>query len=68
MRMEIKVVPGAGADEVSEKGGVLTVRVKAQAKDNKANISVLRLLRKHFGKEVRLRSGLTSKKKVVEID
>jgi uncharacterized protein (TIGR00251 family) len=67
MRREIRVVPGAGTDEVSEKDGILTVRVKAKAKDNKANIAVLKLLRKHFGKEIRLVSGHKSKKKSVEI-
>ncbi len=67
MRLEIKVLPGAGKDEVSEDGGAITVRVKAQAKDNKANVAVLKVLRKHFGKEVRFVSGLKSRKKTVEI-
>ena len=65
MRKEIRVIPGAGKDEVVE-GDILTVKVKAPAKDNKANIAVLKILKKHFGKEVRLLSGLTGKKKVVE--
>ncbi|MCD6495782.1 MAG: DUF167 domain-containing protein [Candidatus Aenigmarchaeota archaeon] len=67
MRMEIKVVPNAGINEVSEKDGVLTVRVKAPAKENRANIAVLKLLRKHFGKDVRIVSGLTGKRKIVEV-
>ena len=67
MRMEIKVVPNAGINEVSEKEGTLTVKVKAPAKGNRANIAVMKLLRKHFGKDVRMLSGFASKKKVVEV-
>ena len=67
MRMEIKVVPNAGINEVSEKEGTLTVKVKAPAKGNRANIAVMKLLRKHFGKDVRIVSGLTGKRKIVEV-
>lgn len=67
MRMDIRVVPNAGADEVTERDGMLIVRVKAPAKDNKANIGVVRLLSKHFNKKVRIVSGFKSKRKVVEI-
>ena len=67
MRKEIKVVPNAGSDEVSEKDGMLIVKVRAPAKDNKANIAVIKLLSKHFGKDVRIVSGLRSKKKIVDI-
>jgi uncharacterized protein (TIGR00251 family) len=66
MRKNIKVFPNAGTDEVSEKDGILVVKVKAPAKDNKANIAVLKLLKKHMGKEVRIISGMKSKKKIVE--
>jgi uncharacterized protein (TIGR00251 family) len=67
MRKDIRVIPNAGKDEVSEKDGVLTVKVKAPAKDNRANIAVLKLLRKHFGKDVKIVSGLTGKRKTIEI-
>ena len=67
MQKEIKVVPNAGKDEVSEKDGLLLVKVKAPAKDNRANVAVIKLLRKHFRKDVRLVSGLTGRKKIVEI-
>jgi uncharacterized protein (TIGR00251 family) len=67
MRREIRAVPNAGRDEVSEKEGILIVRVKAPAKDNRANVAVVKLLRKHFGSEVKIVSGFASKKKLVEI-
>lgn len=67
MRKEIRVVPNAGEDRIKENGDVLIVRVKAPAKDNKANISVIKLLSRHFGKTVRIVSGHRSKRKVVGI-
>ena len=67
MRKVIRVVPNAGEDRVKENGDVLIVRVKAPAKDNKANISVINLLSRHFGKTVRIVSGYRSKRKVVEV-
>ncbi len=67
MRKDIKVFPNAGKDEVSENDGILVVRVKAPAKGNKANMAVLKVLKKHFGRDVRFVSGLKSKRKTVEI-
>jgi len=67
MRKNIKVFPNADTDEVAEKDGMLVVKVRAPARDNKANIGVVRLLSKHFNKKVRIVSGFKSKRKVVEI-
>lgn len=66
MRREIRVFAGAGKDDVSEKDGTLVVRVRAPAQDNRANVAVLKVLRKHFGKDVRMISGHKSKRKIVE--
>jgi uncharacterized protein (TIGR00251 family) len=67
MRRNIKVIPNAGRDEVSEKDGILVVSVRAPAEDNRANVAVMKLLKKHFGREVRLVSGHRSKKKLIEV-
>jgi uncharacterized protein (TIGR00251 family) len=67
VRIAIKVFPNAGRDEVSEKDGTLIVRVKAPAENNKANIAVMKLLSKHFCRDVRIVSGFTSKRKTVDV-
>ncbi len=67
MRRELKAFSNSDRDEVSEKDGILQVFVKAPAKDNKANIAIIKTLTKHFKREVRLVSGLTNKKKIIEI-
>ncbi len=68
MRMDVKVIPSAGKDEVSEDGKRMTVKVKAPAKGNKANVAVVKLMEKHFGKEVKIVSGLKSRNKIIAID
>jgi len=45
---------------------IYVVRVKEPADKNKANDKVLKLLKKKFGKECRIKRGNTSKKKLIE--
>lgn len=67
MRIQIKVIPGSKKEGVST-GEILTVRVKSPAREGKANRDVIRLLQKHFNSPVRIISGHTSRKKIVEIE
>jgi uncharacterized protein (TIGR00251 family) len=67
MRKDIRVRPGSGRDGISMHDGVLVVQTKAPAEGNRANISVIKMLTRHFGRDVRIVSGHRSRKKVVEI-
>ena len=67
MRKNIKVIPGSDRDDVMESNGLLIVRVGSPARDNRANISIMKLLSRYFGKNVRIISGFKGKRKVVEI-
>jgi uncharacterized protein (TIGR00251 family) len=44
------------------------VRVKEPRKKGKANQAILKLLRKHLGKQVSLISGATSTIKIIEVE
>ncbi len=67
MRVSIIVKPGARDDRVEEQeDGSLIVSVRAPAERGKANIAVIKLLSRHFKKDVRIVSGFTSRHKVVE--
>lgn len=43
------------------------VSVKSPPEDNKANLEIIKLLSKHFGKQARIISGKTSKRKLVTL-
>lgn len=68
MRITIEVKAGSreeGVERLDE--GRYLVKVKEPRQKGKANQAVLKLLKKHFGKQARLISGATSTTKIVEI-
>ena len=72
MKLAVKVVPGAARNGIAEwLDGTLKVRVRAQPEKGKANAAVVKLLASQLGvgiRQVRIASGLTASRKVVEID
>ncbi len=69
MKITVEVKAGSKKNEVIRvEGDRYIVRVKAQRKKGKANVAVLKLLKKHFGRQARHVSGVTSTTKIVEID
>jgi uncharacterized protein (TIGR00251 family) len=44
----------------------LKMEIAAPAEDNKANIEIIKFFTKLTGKKVRIKSGLTSRKKLIE--
>ncbi|HEV8289435.1 MAG TPA: DUF167 domain-containing protein [Candidatus Norongarragalinales archaeon] len=70
MRVEVKVVPGASKSAVVEEAGGLKVRVAAPPEKGKANEELLSILAEHFGvkkRQLRIVSGASSRKKIIEI-
>ena len=47
--------------------GLYLVRVKAPRKKGKANTAVLKLLRRHFGRDATIVSGHRSTRKIIEL-
>ncbi|MBI2208302.1 YggU family protein [Candidatus Woesearchaeota archaeon] len=43
------------------------VNIKEKAEDNKANKELLRFLSKYLGKRVKIKSGLKSREKLIEV-
>ncbi len=68
MRITVEVKAGQRIDNVEliDEGHYL-VCVREQRQKGKANQAVLKLLKKRFGKQVRLVSGATSTTKIVEL-
>jgi len=70
--IQVKVKPGSGREEIkkiSEKQYL--VWLKKPAEDNKANIELIKLLRKYFSKyevkNIKIIKGLRSRNKIIEV-
>jgi uncharacterized protein (TIGR00251 family) len=68
MIIKIKVHPNSDRQEFVKKDENYKVYLKSAPVDNKANIELVKLLKKHFGKSVKIKSGFTSRNKIVEVD
>ncbi|MDZ4247757.1 MAG: DUF167 domain-containing protein [Patescibacteria group bacterium] len=71
MLLTVLTKPGRKNAKLSWDGDTLTAAVKAPAKEGKANQELVRTLAKFFGvakSQVEIKSGLTSRQKVVRID
>ncbi len=53
--------------EVDKVRGVVKIALKEPAENNKANFELLKFLKKHLKKEVKIKKGQNSKEKILEI-
>tara|TARA_Y100000310_G_C20680905_1_gene815864 strand:- start:1707 stop:1913 length:207 start_codon:yes stop_codon:yes gene_type:complete len=67
MKVSIRVKSKSGRSEIVEERGAYVAYLKSVPDKGKANLELLKIARKFFGKEVRIVSGFTSKDKVLEI-
>ena len=66
--MKIKVKPNSGKQEIVKLDeDSYIISLKSIAENNKANIELLKILRKHFKKDIKIIKGKTSRNKVVKI-
>ena len=67
MKIRIKVKPNSGKQEIIKKQDFYLAYLKSSPENNKANIELLKLLKRHFKKEVKIKSGFTSRNKIIEL-
>ena len=67
MKLKIKVHANSSKEEVKEINGELNIWLKEKAVDGKANLMLVKILKKYFGCDVKIKSGFTSRIKVVEV-
>jgi len=68
MIINIKVKPNSGKQEIKKiTDNEFVVNVKSSASEGKANMELLKLLTKFFKKKIKIKSGLNSRKKIIEI-
>ena len=71
MIINVKVKPGSSEQKVSKiEGNNFVIFLKSKPENNKANMELIKLTSKYFSvnyKRIKIKSGLTSSKKVVEV-
>jgi uncharacterized protein (TIGR00251 family) len=67
MKIKVKVHANSSKEFVKEVDDMLEVWLKEKAVDGKANLMLVKVLKKHLGREVKIKSGFTSKMKIVEV-
>jgi hypothetical protein len=71
LKIEVWVITRSSSSSISEENGLIIARVKSPPEKGKANNEVIRLLAQHFGvkpSKIRLVSGISSRRKIFEID
>jgi len=66
--IKVKVIPNSKKTEVKEiTKSLIKINIAAPPEKNKANDALIKFFKKHFKLNVRLKSGATSREKVLEI-
>lgn len=72
MQKKVKVKPNSQQQKITEESdGSLTISLKSPPVDGKANEELIKLLSKKFHvpkSSIRIKSGLSSRQKLIEID
>ncbi len=68
MKLKIKLKPHSREQKIQREGNLLVVKVLSPAKDGKANAEAVKLLKKYFKKNVKIKSGFTSRNKWIEVE
>ena len=68
MNLKIKLHPNSSQEKIKMlKDNEYEVWIKGKPLDNKANLELVKILKKHFKKDVKIKSGFTSRNKIVEM-
>ena len=68
MILHVKVKPSSGRQEIFEIDDKhFLIYLKSPPEENKANLELLKLLKKYFNQVVKIKSGFTSRNKIIEI-
>lgn len=67
MKIKIKVHPNSSKEDIRKTNQFLEVWLKEKPVDSKANVKLVKMLKKYFRKPVEIKSGFTSRIKVVEV-
>lgn len=66
-KIKIRVHPNSSQEKVKETSEGLEIWLKEKPLDGKANDSLVKILKKHFKKEVKIVSGFSSRNKIIKM-
>jgi uncharacterized protein (TIGR00251 family) len=68
MIIKIKVKPGSCKQEIIKiKDNEFIVYLREKPENNKANLELIKLLKKHFHKNIKIIKGLKNRNKIIEL-
>lgn len=70
MKIQVQIKPNSKISHVEERNGLYIARVKSSPIENKANLELINILSEYFKiskQNIKIISGLTSKKKTISI-
>ena len=69
MIIKVKVKPNSKSQKIEKiKENEYEVKLKSKPEDNKANLELIKLMKKHLNKEIKIIKGLKSKNKVLKVE
>jgi len=67
MIIKIKVKPNSSEQGIEKIDEVYVVKLKSPPEEGKANLELVKLLSKYFGSEVKIKSGFSARRKIVQV-
>lgn len=68
MKIKIKIHPNSSKEEIKQiNKNELEIWIKEKPINNKANLKLIKLLKNYFKKSVKIKSGLKSRNKIIEL-
>jgi uncharacterized protein (TIGR00251 family) len=66
MKIQVKVKTNSLEQSIEKSGEIYLVKLKSCAENGKANTELLKFLSKYFNSKAKIKSGFTSKHKIIE--
>ena len=67
MKIKVKVHTDSSKEKIEKIGDVYEIWLKEKPIKGKANLKLVNLLKKYFGKGIKIISGFNSRNKIIEI-
>ncbi len=68
MKIKVKVKPNSSKEKIEKiSNGEYEVWIKEKPVDGKANTKLVKILKKYFKQDIRIKSGFASRKKIINI-